>query len=211
MLSIRFQRTGRKSQAKFRVVVQESRRTPTSGRVVANLGHYDPHSKDHGVDFDRLQVYMKNGAQPSTRVVHLLTTNKIDLPAWVKAPPPRQKSVRNPDKLRRNRPAEEAPAEVAVDEPAPETKEEASDDKDSEVADDSKKDDTAQTDLATDAKPEPADKDQSAKTKSEVAVDESKPAKDEATKDQSGADDPSDPPAADTDKDQPNTKVDDSE
>ena len=44
MLAIRMQRTGRKGHAMFRVVVQESRLTPTSGRVVAMLGSYDPHS-----------------------------------------------------------------------------------------------------------------------------------------------------------------------
>lgn len=124
MLSIRFQRTGRRGQAKFRVVVQDSRRSPTSGRVVANLGHYNPHSKESGVDFDRLVVYLKNGAQPSSRVVNLLTTNKIDLPAWVKTPAPRQRPIRNPEKLRRNRPpeAETSPAEAeAADESPPDS------------------------------------------------------------------------------------------
>ena len=42
MLSIRLQRTGRRKRASFRMVVQDSRRAPTSGKVVANLGHYDP-------------------------------------------------------------------------------------------------------------------------------------------------------------------------
>ena len=45
MLVIRMQRTVRKGHAMFRVVVQDSRRTPTSGKVVAALGSYDPHSK----------------------------------------------------------------------------------------------------------------------------------------------------------------------
>lgn len=44
MLVIRLQRTGRKGHAQFRVVVQDSRRTPSSGRVVALLGSYNPHS-----------------------------------------------------------------------------------------------------------------------------------------------------------------------
>ena len=45
MLAIRMQRTGRKGHAMFRMVVQDSRQTPTSGRVVATLGSYDPHTK----------------------------------------------------------------------------------------------------------------------------------------------------------------------
>ena len=123
MLAIRFQRTGRRGQAKFRVIVQDSRRTPTSGRVVANLGHYNPHTKEHGVDFDRLQTYLSHGAQPSPRVVNLLVSQKIKLPAWVKPPVERQRPIRNPDKLRRNRPAgtEAPPDEVKTPESETET------------------------------------------------------------------------------------------
>lgn len=108
MLAIRLQRTGRRRQARFRVIVQDSRRAPTSGRVVANLGHYNPHTKEHGIDFDRLKSYLSHGAQPSDRVVHLLLSHKVELPAWVKPPSKRQRPIRNPDKLRRNRPADAA-------------------------------------------------------------------------------------------------------
>ncbi len=45
MLAIRMQRTGRKGSAQFRVVVQDSRKTPTSGNIVALVGNYDPHAK----------------------------------------------------------------------------------------------------------------------------------------------------------------------
>ncbi len=221
MLSIRFQRTGRKGQAKFRVVVQESRRTPTSGRVVANLGHYDPHSKDHGVDFDRLQVYMKNGAQPSTRVIHLLSTNKIDLPAWVKVPVARQRLVRHPDKLRRNRPAEELPAKATVDEPAPETEEAVSETKDPEVADQPVADDAPdaveQTDSTNDGKQEAEDQSDEIKTDDEALAGESEPAEpapeeaDKATEDQPVADATADQLATDADEDKPATKDDDSQ
>ena len=70
MLSIRFQRTGRRNLAQFRVVVQDSRLSPKSGRVVENLGHYNPHTKEHGVDLKRLSHHLGNGAQPSDRVVY---------------------------------------------------------------------------------------------------------------------------------------------
>jgi small subunit ribosomal protein S16 len=39
------QRTGRRGHAMFRVIVQDSHRSPTSGKVVAFLGSYDPHTK----------------------------------------------------------------------------------------------------------------------------------------------------------------------
>ena len=58
MLVIRMQRTGRKGHAQFRVVVQDSRRTPTSGKIVANLGHYNPHSKELVVDKEKAAFYL---------------------------------------------------------------------------------------------------------------------------------------------------------
>ena len=57
MLVIRMQRTGRAGHAMFRVVVQDSRRTPTSGKVVAALGSYDPHTKAVTLDKDKAQFY----------------------------------------------------------------------------------------------------------------------------------------------------------
>ena len=119
MVSIRLQRTGRRRHAQFRVVVQDSRRTPTSGRVIANLGFYNPHTKEHAVDLEKAAVYLQNGAQPSERMVKFFIDNKVALPAWIKPPKQKAKVIRHPDKLRRNRPvtAEEppaAPVETAV-------------------------------------------------------------------------------------------------
>lgn len=45
MLAIRMQRVGRKGHPEYRVVVQDARLTPSSGRVVARVGHYNPHTK----------------------------------------------------------------------------------------------------------------------------------------------------------------------
>ena len=117
MLVIRLQRTGRKGHAQFRVVVQDSRRTPTSGKVVAQVGTYDPHAKTISLDKERAEHYLAHGAQPSPRVMALLKAEGIKLPAWVKTTSKQEGKIRNPDKLRRNRPAEvapEPPAESAV-------------------------------------------------------------------------------------------------
>lgn len=124
MLVIRMQRTGRKGHAMFRVVVQDSRRTPTSGKIVASLGSYDPHSKNVSVNKEKAQFYLDHGAQPSERVALLLKSEGVKLPKWVSVNADRSGKLRNPDKLRKNRPAEpaaeEAPAETAAepDEPA---------------------------------------------------------------------------------------------
>ena len=129
MLTIRYQRTGRKGHTQFRVVVQDSRYSPSSGRVVAYLGSYDPHSKATTLNKDETLKYISNGAQPSDRVVTLLKKEGLKLPSWVSDQTEKSKSIRNQDKLRRNRPAEEkAPEEpvteaptAEVEEPAPET------------------------------------------------------------------------------------------
>jgi small subunit ribosomal protein S16 len=120
MLVIRMQRTGRKGHAMFRVVVQDSRRTPTSGKLVAQLGSYDPHSKSVTLNKEKAQFYLDHGAQPSERVTRLLKAEGVKLPDWVSLPGKKERTVRNADKRRSTRPPEsEAPAEpVSATEPA---------------------------------------------------------------------------------------------
>lgn len=120
MLSIRMQRLGRKGHPTYRVVVQDSRQAPTSGKYVALLGSYDPHTKTSSLQKERAQFYLDHGAQPSDRVVSLFKSEKVKLPKWVKDPTKQKRDIRNPEKLRKNRPAEEAaPAEPAEETPAP--------------------------------------------------------------------------------------------
>ncbi len=107
MLAIRMQRTGRRGHAMFRVIVQDSRYTPTSGKVVANLGHYDPHTKAVTVDKDKASLFLKNGAQPSERVARLLKKEGVKLPDWVVISDDIKKKTRNPEKLRKDQPKEE--------------------------------------------------------------------------------------------------------
>lgn len=125
MLAIRMQRTGRKGHAQFRVVVQDSRRTPTSGRIVAAIGSLNPHTKVAILDKEKAAYYLSNGAQPSDRVVRLFQSEGVKLPDWVKIAVKKDGKLRNPDKLRKNQPApevvEEAPVEVvAVEAPVAE-------------------------------------------------------------------------------------------
>lgn len=121
MLVIRLQRTGRKGHAQFRVVVQDSRRTPSSGRVVALLGSFNPHSKEVVINKEMAAKYLANGAQPSDRVIRLLQAEGVALPSWVKVPTQKTGALRNPDKLRKNQPAvEPAPVEEVAEAPAEE-------------------------------------------------------------------------------------------
>jgi small subunit ribosomal protein S16 len=116
MLVIRMQRTGRKGHAQFRVVVQDSRRTPTSGKIVASLGSYNPHTKTTTLDKEKAAYYMEHGAQPSDRVARLLKTEGVKLPSWVKLSAAKEGKLRNPEKLRKNRPAEEVAEEAQAEE-----------------------------------------------------------------------------------------------
>lgn len=113
MLAIRMQCKGRAHYPVYRIVVQESQRHPLSGRIVADLGSFNPHTKEVTLDKEKVEFYLKNGAQPSTRVARVLSKNGIKLPAWVKTATEKHASVKNPDKLRKNQPKEEAPAEEA--------------------------------------------------------------------------------------------------
>lgn len=114
MLAIRLQRVGRKGYPVYRIAVQEAQRHPSSGRVVAYVGTYNPHTKDSNVQVEVAQKYLDNGAQPTPRVVKLLADAGVKLPKWVKtAATDKQKAIRNAEKLRKNQPKEEVAEESA--------------------------------------------------------------------------------------------------
>ncbi len=98
MLVIRMQRTGRSGHAQFRVIVQDSRFSPTSGRVVEYLGSYNPHTKTSTLNGEKVSAYLDKGAQPSDRVIRLLKAEGIKLPSWVKEPTQQKRAVRKPEK-----------------------------------------------------------------------------------------------------------------
>lgn len=160
------QRRGRKGHAQFRVVVQEHRLSPKSGRVVAHVGSYDPHSKVVTLDTDKIDFYLSNGAQPSNSVAKLLDREKVKLPDWVVIDRTQERTIRDAEKLRKNQPAEEeapaeeAPTEEAAEEapeaeekPAEETSEEKTEEVKEEAAEE-KADDAADTKSKDDEKAE---------------------------------------------------------
>lgn len=118
MLAIRLQRNGRKHLPMYRIIVQEAQRHPLSGRVVAEVGNYNPATKALVLDKELVEKYLKNGAQPSSRVARILSKEGIKLPKWYQAPPKKQVKAKNPDKLRKNQPATEKPAEAESQKPA---------------------------------------------------------------------------------------------
>ncbi len=117
MLAIRLQRLGRKAYPTYRLAVQESNRHPSSGRVVAYVGSYNPHTKEANIQVEAAQKYLDNGAQPTPRVVKLLKDAGVKLPKWVKQyDATKQSAVKKADKLRKNQPKEEPVVEAAAEE-----------------------------------------------------------------------------------------------
>lgn len=116
MLAIRLQRTGRSGYPMYRIAVQEAQRHPSSGRVVAYVGSYNPHTKETTLNAEKIAFYLGNGAQPTPRVVKILLEQKVKLPDWVtKHSGDKKVAVKNAEKLRKNQPkaspeADESPA-----------------------------------------------------------------------------------------------------
>lgn len=115
MLAIRLQRQGKTHYATYRVIVQDVLRHPSSGKVVAYVGSYNPHTKQVQLDKEAIENYLSHGAQPTDRVVRILTGEGMTMPKWVKTVRGKQRNIRNPEKLRRNQPKEE-PVEARAEE-----------------------------------------------------------------------------------------------
>ena len=116
MLAIRLQRNGRTHYPVYRIIVQEAQRHPLSGRIVAEVGSYNPHTKEIVLDKEAVKKYLNNGAQPSGRVIRILKSQKITLPKWVKVAPEKSAKAKHADKLRKNQPKEETPVEAPASE-----------------------------------------------------------------------------------------------
>ncbi len=76
MLNIRLQRTGKRGQAYFRIIVAEHTKKP-KGSVLEILGSYDPHKKELKAEKDRIEYWMSKGAQISPTVNNLLVNQNV--------------------------------------------------------------------------------------------------------------------------------------
>ena len=112
MLAIRMQRNGRSHLPVYRIVVQESQRHPLSGRVVSEVGSYNPETKKTVLDKEKIEFYLKNGAKPSSRVAFVLKKEGIKLPSWYKDAPKkssRQNTPTNSAKTNQKKPPRKKP------------------------------------------------------------------------------------------------------
>ena len=75
MLAIKLKRIGKKHQASFRIIVAE-KRSKVNGRFVEDLGWYNPHTNKSKINMERVNYWIKNGAQPTSSIKNLLKKQK---------------------------------------------------------------------------------------------------------------------------------------
>ena len=98
MLAIKLKKIGKKHQPSFRLVIME-KRSKLVGRYVEDLGWLDPKSKEFKVDAERVNYWIKSGAQPTDTVHNLLVKSgaikgpKIAVHAKSKKASPEQNSA----------------------------------------------------------------------------------------------------------------------
>ena len=114
MLTIRFQRTGRKNNPAFRIVVLEKQRSPKAGNPLQVLGSYNPKTKHTVIDAERVKHWISKGAQLSGTVNNLFITNKIIEGTKVNV-------LGKKTPIKKDEPVAEAKAEVVTPEVATET------------------------------------------------------------------------------------------
>mgnify|MGYP004596732231 FL=1 len=73
MVKIRLQRQGKKKAPFYHIVVADSK-SPRDGKIIEKIGTYDPMTKPSTIvlDKEKLEQWMKNGAQPTDTVKSLI-------------------------------------------------------------------------------------------------------------------------------------------
>ena len=84
MLTIRLQRTGKKNQADFRIVLAE-KEAPVKKKHLEVLGAYNPSRKDFKVNEERVKYWITQRVELSPTVHNLLVTKGLVEGAKVKA------------------------------------------------------------------------------------------------------------------------------
>jgi small subunit ribosomal protein S16 len=76
-VSIRLRREGTKNRPYYKVVVAD-RRSPRDGKFIEIIGAYDPKKPGHNstLNIDRVEYWIRKGAQPSDTVRSLIKKNK---------------------------------------------------------------------------------------------------------------------------------------
>jgi len=73
MVKIRLQREGKKKAPFYHIVVADSR-SPRDGKIIEQIGTYDPMTKPSTIvlDKEKVEKWIKNGAKPTETVKALI-------------------------------------------------------------------------------------------------------------------------------------------
>jgi len=73
MVKIRLQRAGKKKAPFYHIVVADSK-SPRDGKIIEQIGTYDPMSEPSvlNLDSEKVEKWIKNGAKPTETVKRLL-------------------------------------------------------------------------------------------------------------------------------------------
>ncbi len=167
MLKIRFFRTGRKHQPFYRIRVVNKNNPPASGRFVADVGFYNPLTKDCEINKEETLKWIGNGAKPSDRVNNLLIEKKIiegDKKSVVSLTKKRQEKMNKKEEEKKTAEESTKKEEEAVQEtPVEEVEKEAPvEDKEEE-----KKDEEVKEDKKEEVKEEPKEEEKESEEKTE--------------------------------------------
>lgn len=77
MVKIRLQRQGKKKNPFYHIVVADSR-SPRDGRIIEQIGTYDPMTEPSTIviDKEKVEQWIKNGAKPTPTVKELIEKAK---------------------------------------------------------------------------------------------------------------------------------------
>ena len=119
MLVIRMARAGTKKRPVYHIVVADSR-APRDGRFIERLGHFNPllpkeKTERLKLDLEKVQAWMKKGAQPSDRVMRFLDAAGIAQRSPRNNP---EKAVPRKERKAKAEEAAKAPAAPAAEAPA---------------------------------------------------------------------------------------------
>jgi len=117
VVKLRLKRFGRRNRPFYRLNATDQRNA-RDGRVIEQLGFYDPIEKDaekaFKVDDDRVKHWLSVGAQPSETVARLLVKNgfEIALPERVTKPSKAELAAKEAEEAAAKEAAEKAAAEA---------------------------------------------------------------------------------------------------
>ena len=75
MLAIKLRPIGKKKQISYRIVINE-KRSKLDGKCIEDIGWYNPHTNKFLIKKDRIEHWLKSGAQPTDSVHNILVKAK---------------------------------------------------------------------------------------------------------------------------------------